>query len=261
VLTRKLHEDQQLLRVEEIARILQITPRTIYRWLHEKKMEAKKIGRAWYIPKEVVSRLSSGHSTSHSPVIHNMLLPLKHGEHLLALAPERNAVAGFMARLIEMGLQKKHHIFAGCWPFTPDDLRKIMRTNGIPTDALEAESILTIADFSKIYNADGAEGILHKWRELVDLSQRSATPLLAIGAPSLDCWGNNLDSLIEFEQTLATLWRVSSSVSVCIYPLSDFVPDRLRRIGSLINVHTGTLLWSETKLILLRQEDISPSFI
>ena len=258
--TSKIKDEKQFLHVEEVAKVLRTSSRTIYRWLSSGKISGKKIGRSWCIPQQVVSDLID--DAIENGVVGAQKTPsfFSQGEHLFALAPEREAVAGMMVKFVEMGLQHRYHVFAGCWPFSPDELRGLMRTLGIPTDTLETEGTLTISDFNAVFNADGAEGILQKWRDLVDLSQRDNTPLLAIGAPSLDCWSTNPEGLIEFEKTLNELWCATSAVSICIYPLADFVPERLRRIGTLINNHTGVLLWSETEMMLFRPDEFSQMF-
>ncbi|MEZ4661573.1 MAG: MEDS domain-containing protein [Caldilineaceae bacterium] len=259
--TSKPNGEQPLLRVEEVAQLLRTTPRTVYRWLNDGKILGKKVGRSWRIPKQVVADLAGEGIETEVGSVRKASALFGQGEHLLALAPEREAVAGMMVRLVEMGLQHRYRIFAGCWSFAPDELRKLMRSLGIPTDALEAEGMLTIADFSTAFDAEGAEGVLQEWRKLVDASQQDGPPLLAIGAPSLDCWDEHSGRLVEFEAALNELWHEADAVSVCVYPLSDFVPARLWRVGTLISHHTGVLLWSETELMLLRPEEFSQMFI
>lgn len=259
--TNKLNGEQQFLRVEEVAKLLRTTTRTVYRWLNDGKIVGKKVGRSWRIPRQAVSDLAGEAMETEGVATRKAFSPFGRGEHLLALAPEREAVAGIMARLAEMGLQHRYRIFAGCWSFTPDELRGLMRTLGIPADTLEAEGTLTIADFDAVFNSSGVDGVLQEWRHLVETSQQNGNPLLAIGAPSLDCWGDNPGRLVEFEAALDELWHTTNAVSVCIYPLLDFVPERLRRAGTLISNHTGILLWSETGLMLLRPDEFSQMFI
>lgn len=261
--TNGTSNERQFLRVEEVADLLQITPRTVYRWLDSGKISGTKVGKSWRIPRQVVSELA-GEVGEDTAVSHHTF---SQGEHLLALAPEREAVPGMMARLAEIGLQQRYRLFAGCWSFAPDELRGLMRTLGIPTDVLEAEGALEIVDFDAVFAKGGADGVLAEWRRVVNrksgengVSGKEERPLLAIGAPSLDCWTEYPEQLVEFEMALDELWHDAGGVSICVYPLSDFVPERLRRLGTLIGSHTGALLWSETELMLLRSDAFSLPF-
>lgn len=249
-----INNEEQLLRVEDVSKILKISQRTIYRWLKSGKISGKKIGRAWYINPNIATELTEDIATKEGERILTPLLNA--GEHLIVLASERTAVIGMMAKLIEIGLKHDFNLFAGCWPFKPDELRALLRTLDLPTSSLESEGTLNILDFNKIFKKSGSDGILDKWYELVEISKNNK-PLLAIGAPSLDCWESNLDGLIKFEHSLNKAWQESCSVSVCIYPLLDFVPNNLRRLGTLIENHTGVLIGSDSELVLLRPDNFS----
>ena len=47
---------ERLLRPEEVAEILQISKRTVVRWLKEGKLGGVRVGRLWRIPQEELDR-------------------------------------------------------------------------------------------------------------------------------------------------------------------------------------------------------------
>lgn len=256
-----INEEQQLLRVEEVAEVLRTTPRTVYRWLKSGKISGTKVGGAWRIPRQALADITKilmeAELTAPQAATST---PFGQGDHFLALAPESEAIAGVSAKILEIALQHRYRVFAGCWSFTPTELRHLMRALGIPVDVLEAENELTFSDFNAAFERDGAEGVLQEWRGLVEMAKRDNRPILGIGAPRLNCWGGDFSRLAAFEAALDEIWYPTDAVSVCIYALADFVPERLQRLGTLISYHTGVLTWSETDLLVLRPGKFSQMF-
>jgi excisionase family DNA binding protein len=256
-----INDEQQLLRVEEVADLLRTTPRTVYRWLNNGKLSGTKVGGAWRIPRQALSEISetlmATELTAPQP---KTSIPFGQGDHFLALAPESEAIAGVSAKILEIALQHRYCVFAGCWSFTPAELRRLMRALGIPVEVLEAEKELTFSDFNAAFERDGAEGVLQEWRGVVEMAKRDNRPVLGIGAPRLNCWEGDFSRLAAFEAALDEIWYPTDAVSVCIYALADFVPERLQRLGTLISHHTGVLMWSERDLLVLRPGNFSQMF-
>ena len=254
------HSDEQLLRVDEVADLFRTTTRTVYRWLHSGKISGTKIGREWLIPRQSLTLLAD------SEVSHQLTpatgkkttFSIAEGDHLLALAPQREAVVGLTAKVIEMGLQKQCRTFAACWWYHPDELRQLLRTLGLPAETLEAEGWLEIGDFGAVLANEGMGGVLRAWDNQIERLKQDSRPLWGTGAPCVvDCWGDEPAQLVEFEANLDDMLQpIENAVVICVYALSDFVPN-LRRLGALISEHTGVLLWSETDLILLRPQQFS----
>ena len=253
-------DDNQLLRVEEVAEVLRTTPRTVYRWLNSGKLPGTKVGGAWRISKQALAEITEDLLVDVDTAIAPQALnaPFGHGDHFIALAPEREAVAGVSAKILELAIRQRYRVFAGCWSFTVAELRGLMRSLGIPVDVLESEGELIFSDFNAAFErAGGAEGVLQEWRSVVDMAKRDNRPILGIGAPSLTCWEGDFSRLAAFEESLNEIWYPTDAVSVCIYALSEFVPARLQRLGTLISYHTGVLMWSETDLMVLRPSNFS----
>lgn len=45
----ELKKEVKVYSVNEVSEILQVTPRSVYRWIREQKMKASKIGRNWRV--------------------------------------------------------------------------------------------------------------------------------------------------------------------------------------------------------------------
>jgi excisionase family DNA binding protein len=252
--------DEQLLRVDEVADLFRTTTRTVYRWLQSGKISGTKIGREWLIPRQSLALLAENElselaTPTTSP---KATFSIAEGDHLLALAPQREAVVGLTAKVIEMGLQKQCRVFAACWWYQPDELRQLLRTLGLPAETLEAEGWLEIGDFGTALANEGMGGVLRSWDNQIERLKQDNRPLWGTGAPCVvDCWGDEPAKLVEFEASLDDMLQpIENAVVICVYTLSDFVPN-LRRLGTLINEHTGVLVWSETDLMLLRPHQFS----
>ena len=55
-----MKDDKSLLRVNEFAEILNVTPACVRRWLLERKIASTRIGRLVRIPREEATRLIDG---------------------------------------------------------------------------------------------------------------------------------------------------------------------------------------------------------
>ena len=55
-----MKDDKSLLRVDEFAAILDVTPACVRRWLLERKIASTRIGRLVRIPREEATRLVDG---------------------------------------------------------------------------------------------------------------------------------------------------------------------------------------------------------
>ena len=68
--------NQEVLTIDEVAKLLRVSPDTIYRLAARGELGGRKIGRIWRIPKEVVEqyfrcpprRIPAGASSTHEPV-------------------------------------------------------------------------------------------------------------------------------------------------------------------------------------------------
>jgi putative resolvase len=50
-------EDQEIYRVSEVAKLLDVTPWTVRQWIEHGKVKAHKVGREWRVRYEEVARL------------------------------------------------------------------------------------------------------------------------------------------------------------------------------------------------------------
>lgn len=48
--------DNDILTVEEVAAYLRLQPQTIYKWAHEKRIPAAKLGKEWRFRKSILDR-------------------------------------------------------------------------------------------------------------------------------------------------------------------------------------------------------------
>lgn len=49
--------------VEEVARLMRVSPQTVRTWLREKKIRAVRIGRPWRIPESAIREMMGRQST------------------------------------------------------------------------------------------------------------------------------------------------------------------------------------------------------
>ena len=52
--------EQKLYAIQELAQILKLHPKTILRFIHEKKIKAQKIGRSWRVSQEALKDYAHG---------------------------------------------------------------------------------------------------------------------------------------------------------------------------------------------------------
>ena len=244
-----LKKQEEFYNIETVAKRFDVTPRTIYRWLMNGRLSGQKIGRSWRIPQTAVDNLYASRLRGK---IDSSQTSLKNRGHYLVIAPERDALAGVVLKLIELGLQHDYAVFCGCWTQSPEEQRTLMRTMGLSPRMLEAEGKFFIRDFAADFARDRAQGILQNWREWAEKSKKSGQPIMGIGTPALDCWGERPQDLVEFEADLQELWRSVEALSLCVYPLVDFVPEGSQRLGTLISHHDGLIMWSENGPILMK---------
>lgn len=50
---------QELLTLEEVARLFRVHPRTVYRWVRERKIPAVHICATWRVPREAIDELKA----------------------------------------------------------------------------------------------------------------------------------------------------------------------------------------------------------
>ncbi len=51
-----MNEDQMLMTIGEVARLLKLKPQTIYRWVQQKKLPGAKIGKEWRFRRSAIER-------------------------------------------------------------------------------------------------------------------------------------------------------------------------------------------------------------
>jgi excisionase family DNA binding protein len=49
----------ELLTLEEVARLFRVHPRTVYRWVRERKIPAVHICATWRVPREAIDELKA----------------------------------------------------------------------------------------------------------------------------------------------------------------------------------------------------------
>jgi hypothetical protein len=184
---------------------------------------------------------------------HMEMLNRGKGGHYLAVAPDHSAMAGTVFKLIELGLKHDYAIFCGCWTQTPDEQRTLMRAMGLSPEMLEREGLLLIRNFADDFALSRAEGILQNWRDWAQASVESERPIMGIGTPALDCWEDRPQDLVQFEADLHELWQSVEALSICVYPLSDFIPEGYQRLGTLMSHHDGLITWAEGGSILMER--------
>lgn len=53
------NKENEFLSPQDVAKLLGVTPRTVYEWLKLKKIPALKIGLKWHIPRNYFNRTTS----------------------------------------------------------------------------------------------------------------------------------------------------------------------------------------------------------
>ena len=51
-------KDLEVYTLEELAEILQVTRRTLYNWIKDKKLKAFKVGKSWRVTREALAEFT-----------------------------------------------------------------------------------------------------------------------------------------------------------------------------------------------------------
>lgn len=235
--------------IDEVAQRFDVTSRTVYRWLTDGKLSGQKVGRSWHISSESIESLAR--SRTREQRIENTTDFVGKG-HYLVLAPERDALAGTVLKLIELGLRHEYNVFCGCWTQSIQEQYELGRKMGLPLDKLEQEGRFFPFDFASTFAESHFTGTLDQWQAWATLSQESTRSIMGIQTPDIHQGDKPLE-LIAYESALDKLWQPVQAISFCVYSLADFVPEQLHRLGSLVSHHDGLIMWGENGSIVLER--------
>ncbi|TYP58549.1 MEDS domain-containing protein [Thermosediminibacter litoriperuensis] len=247
--------NEELLTVEEVAKILRTTTNTIYRWLRAGKLPGIKLGKEWRIRKETLaSKLNETNSTSiKGQRFLDKIGP--HSDHVLAVTRKTHDLYNLEAEFFKKGLSRGYRLFKGCWWQKPDDARRELSIRGLPIEELEAKNALTIVDLTDYYNRSGKNGPVQVWseeaRKTFELGYKT---MWGSGSPHLLSLGGHFRNLIEFESSLDDALRKLPVVGICPYIFDDFTGDYFEQLIDLMNLHSSVIFYNNGSATYLKNQ-------
>lgn len=250
-----MNMNEELLTVEEVAKLLRTTPNTVYRWLRAGKLPGIKLGKEWRIRRETLaSKLKETNNASvKGKRFFDKIGPYR--GHVLALTRNTGDLYNFEAEFFGKGLSMGCRLFKGCWWQKPDDVRQELSIRGLPVEELEAKNALVIVDLADYYNRLGTNGPVQIWadeaRKTLELGYKT---MWGSGSPHLLSFGGYFCNLIEFESSLDDALRKLPVVGICPYIFNDFTGDCFEQLIDLINLHSSVIFYNNNVASYLTNE-------